>query len=76
MANNRKDGYEVEDFRTVNPPDDILCATCKYKLKPAIIMGVTYDRSTYMTCDKFTRKPHDIVWDYAMCPHYEKEVET
>lgn len=75
MAGKRRDGYETENFRMVEPPDDIICRDCKFKVQPVTVLGITVERYKHMMCDKFDRKPHDIVWDHAMCPYYEKEEE-
>ena len=61
MAGKRRDGYEAENFRMVEPPDDIICRDCKFKVQPVTVLGITVERYKHMMCDRFDRKPHDIV---------------
>lgn len=65
--------WDDEQFSTLRPPKDIFCSTCKYKAKPVTVMGKEYDRSGYGMCDKYERKPIEILFDHADCPYYDKE---
>lgn len=65
--------WDDERFNTTEPPKDIMCATCKFRLPPVTVAGYVQDRSGYSMCDKFTRKPDDILWEHALCTEYEVE---
>lgn len=64
--------WDDEQFHTQEPPKDIPCATCKYRLKPVVIQGETVDRATYGICGKYERKPVDILYGHIPCALHEK----
>ncbi len=43
--------WDDENFATELPPGDIMCTTCKFKLKPVTVGDYTQDRSGYAMCD-------------------------
>ena len=65
--------WDNENFNTEVPPNDIMCATCKHKLKPIVIGDFKQERYNYGMCDKYTRKPEEILWNHGLCPLFEKE---
>ena len=67
--------WENEIFKTQEPPDDILCTTCVYRLKPVTAAGHTQDRSKYALCEQYSMKPQDVLWGRSPCPHYKREVK-
>lgn len=68
--------WDNEQFNTQTPPSDIMCVTCKNKLKPITVAGYTQDRWGYGQCEKYTMKPQDVLWDHGLCPKYEQEDNT
>ena len=65
--------WEDEVMCTTTPGAGIKCATCKYRLKPITIGGYTADRYNYGSCEQYTTKPPEVLWENADCPHYEKD---
>ena len=65
--------WDDEKFNTQDPPKDIMCATCVYRLKPVTVQGHEIDRSRYAACDMYKAKPNDIVWGRIPCDLYKKE---
>lgn len=65
--------WDDEQFKSQTPPKDVICATCKYRLKPVTIMGQEYDRSNYATCGKYELKPMGILLGENPCSLYQKE---
>ena len=65
--------WEKEFFKMQEPPDNILCSTCIYRLKPITVAGYVQDRSGYQQCDKYDFKPNEILWNNGGCAYYEKE---
>lgn len=68
--------WDDEHFHTQEPPADIMCKTCKYRLKPITVGDFTKERYTYSICDKYASKPVDINWGRTPCPLYEKEQDN
>ena len=66
--------WDEEKFNMQEPPNDIMCATCKFKLSPVIIAEYKQDRYKYNKCSKYDRKPEDILWNHGLCSKFEKEV--
>lgn len=64
--------HDDEILRTREPSDDILCRTCKSRLKQ-IERVPTLKRWKYGTCHMYEVKPHGVLWENEMCPSYEKE---
>lgn len=62
-----------EIIRTVQPPDNIICKTCKFKLQPVIVMGEKVEHHTFGTCLVFEDKPDDVLWKGAKCDFYQPE---
>lgn len=65
--------WDDEQFHSLVPPKDIMCASCKYKAPPVTVGDYTQDRSGYSMCDKYKNKPIGILLDRKPCPQYEKE---
>ena len=65
--------WDNENFNNIEPPKDILCYSCKYKLKPITIGGYTQERYGYASCEKFDDKPQEYLWKDVPCPYYVKE---
>ena len=62
-----------EIINTTEPPANIICKDCKYRLLPITIQGVMVERHIYGTCSAFQNKPSDILWHNGSCELYEKE---
>ena len=62
-----------EIIRTVQPPDNIVCKTCKFKLQPVIVMGEKFERHTYGACLAFADKPIGIILRGEDCELYQPE---
>jgi hypothetical protein len=65
--------WDDEQFSTKTPPKDIMCAKCKYRLKPVTVGTFTQDRAGYAMCDRYESKPQDILWSRIPCPLFEEE---
>lgn len=65
--------WDDESFNTETPPDNIQCATCKFKLKPITVAGYTQERWGYNKCNKYEVKPQDVNWGREPCEFYEEE---
>ena len=65
--------WDDENFATELPPGDIMCTTCKFKLKPVTVGDYVQDRSGYAMCGKFKLKPQDVLWGKNPCKEYERE---
>lgn len=63
----------LEIIKTTEPPSNIICKDCKYRLLPVTIQGVIVERHTYGTCAAFPNKPSDILWNNGICELYEKD---
>ena len=62
-----------EIIRTVQPKDDIVCKTCRFKLPPVEVMGERVERHTFGVCLVFDNKPHDVLWKGMECDFYRPE---
>lgn len=62
-----------EIIRTVQPPDNIVCKTCKFKLQPVVVMGEKFERHTFGTCQAFEDKPIGILLKGEKCELYQPE---
>lgn len=65
--------WDDESMIGIKPPEDVLCRSCKFKMKPAKLGDKQIDRSTYGTCDKFKTKPIDILYGREPCEEYQHE---
>ena len=65
--------WDDEKINTQEPPKDIMCATCKYRLKPVTVAGTIIDRIGYGICDRYNKKPESVLWNHGECDGYEKE---
>ena len=62
-----------EIIRTVQPRDDIICKTCKFKLPPVEVMGERMERHVFGACLAFEDKPDGILWKGEACELYSPE---
>jgi hypothetical protein len=65
--------HEREVWGVTHPSKDIVCKTCKYKLKESKLLG---ERYTYGKCDIYEDKPNEILFDNAKCEFYQQEEEN
>lgn len=65
--------WDEENFHTEVPGENIMCATCKFKLPTIQIGSRMVDRSGYGECHKYDTKPQDVLWNGTYCPMYRKE---
>jgi len=63
--------WEKEDWISKTPPEDIQCKGCKYAMPPAEVDGKKYERYTFAICEKYKRKPREILWEHAKCEYRE-----
>lgn len=67
--------WDDENFNMKEPPKDILCATCQFRLQPVTVAGYTQERYAYSECEKYDSKPVGIIWNHEQCPYFRKEVQ-
>ena len=70
---NKRPRWE-EEIWTVQHPNAVACATCKFRATVAGD-GTQLDRASTDTCEMYEdpeRKPNDVLWDGAECEFYEK----
>lgn len=65
--------WDDENFNNQTPPDNILCRTCKLKLKSVEVAGYVQERWNFGTCGAYEDKPQDILWGRSPCQYYEEE---
>ena len=65
--------WDNENFHTEVPSTGILCTNCKFRMPDIEVDGRLINRAGYGSCNKYTLKPQDVLWNGAYCPMYRKE---
>ena len=74
---NKTPRWANEKWTTVTPDNNIVCKTCKFRLKPVEVSGKTFERYTYGECDIYkypSIKPYGVLWNNSECEYYKKDV--
>lgn len=60
-----------EMIRTEQPTAKA-CKNCLYALKSIKVGKTTIERYGHIKCDQYASKPHEVLWDGADCPLFQK----
>lgn len=59
------------------PPDDIPCRTCLYRLVPIEIDGKYYHQYKKVKCEVYDfRKPREVLWEKQECEYYKEDPDA